>query len=124
MIIALQTQFHIERPWGHRPFSICLNSVLNLKAVVAAFNQEKALAGAFSVITNLRMDLFEALVEDTLETLAEHYIEELVDLAEGGTEDDEDSPWWEWILQDVLKAGLEHYVIERLVHFRQPKTSE
>ena len=26
-----------------------------------AFNQEKALVGAFSVITNLRMDLFEAL---------------------------------------------------------------
>ena len=30
--------------------------------VVAAFNQEKALVGAFSVITNLRMDLFEALI--------------------------------------------------------------
>ena len=30
-------------------------------AVVAAFNQEKALVGAFSVITNLRMVLFEAL---------------------------------------------------------------
>ena len=29
--------------------------VLNVKAVVAAFNQEKALVGAFSVITNLRM---------------------------------------------------------------------
>ena len=43
----------------------CLNSVLNLKAVVTAFNQEKALVGAlgaFSVITNLRMELFEALV--------------------------------------------------------------
>ena len=37
--------------------------VLNVKAVVAAFNQEKALVGAFSVITNLRMELFEALVE-------------------------------------------------------------
>ena len=37
------------------------NSVLNVKAVVAAFNQEKALVGAFSVIANLRMDLFEAL---------------------------------------------------------------
>ena len=34
-----------------------------MKAVVAAFNQEKALVGAFSVITNLRMDLFEALQE-------------------------------------------------------------
>ena len=33
-----------------------------MKAVVAAFNQEKALVGAFSVITNLRMELFEAIV--------------------------------------------------------------
>ena len=33
-----------------------------MKAVVAAFNQEKALAGAFSMITNLRMELFEALL--------------------------------------------------------------
>ena len=40
----------------------CLNSVLNVKAVVAAFNQEKALVGAFSVITNLRMKLFQALL--------------------------------------------------------------
>ena len=29
-----------------------------MKAVVAAFNQEKALVGAFSVITNVRMELF------------------------------------------------------------------
>ena len=34
-----------------------------MKAVVAAFNQEKALVGAFSVITNLWMELFEALVQ-------------------------------------------------------------
>ena len=33
-----------------------------MKAVVATFNQEKALVGAFSVITNLRMELFEALL--------------------------------------------------------------
>ena len=33
-----------------------------MKAVVAAFNQEKALVKAFSVITNLRMDLFESLI--------------------------------------------------------------
>ena len=32
-----------------------------MKAVVAAFNQEKALVGAFSVITNLGMELFKAL---------------------------------------------------------------
>ena len=30
--------------------------------VVAAFNQEKALVGAFSVITNLLMELFGALL--------------------------------------------------------------
>ena len=36
-----------------------------MKAVVAAFNQEKALVGAFSVITNLRMELFEALLYTT-----------------------------------------------------------
>ena len=34
-----------------------------MKAVVAAFNQDKALVRAFSVITNFRMDLFEALVD-------------------------------------------------------------
>ena len=33
-----------------------------MKAVVAAFNQEKALVGAFSAITNLRMELFQALL--------------------------------------------------------------
>ena len=33
-----------------------------MKAVVATFNQEKAQVGTFSVITNLRMDLFKALV--------------------------------------------------------------
>ena len=32
-----------------------------MKVVVATFNQEKALVGAFFVIMNLRMDLFEAL---------------------------------------------------------------
>ena len=37
-----------------------------MKAVVAAFNQEKALVGAFSVITNLRMELFEALVDNNM----------------------------------------------------------
>ena len=40
----------------------CLNSILNVKAVVAAFNQEKALVGAFSVITNLRMELLSSAV--------------------------------------------------------------
>ena len=39
-----------------------------MKAVVAAFNQEKALVWAISVITNLRMELFEALVVIHLNT--------------------------------------------------------
>ena len=38
-----------------------------MKAVVAAFNKEKALVGAFSVIMNLRMELFEALACTGLE---------------------------------------------------------
>ena len=36
--------------------------IYTFKTVVATFNQEKALAGAFSVITNLRMELFESLM--------------------------------------------------------------
>ena len=40
-----------------------------MKALVGAFNQEKALVGAFSVITNLRMELFQALVVTLLAAL-------------------------------------------------------
>ena len=47
------------------PYDLCvadpISIFLNVKTVVAAFNQEKALVGAFSVITNLRMELFQAL---------------------------------------------------------------
>ena len=46
--------------WVNACLAQCLNSVLNVKAVVAALNQEKAPTRAFSVITNLRMELFEA----------------------------------------------------------------
>ena len=45
---------------------IFLNSVLNVKAVVAAFNQEEALVGAFSVIVQPvvePMDRFAALIQ-------------------------------------------------------------
>ena len=61
MTFASRTQFHVDRG-VNACLAQGLNSVLNVKAVVAAFNQEKALVGAFSVITTLRMDLFEALV--------------------------------------------------------------
>ena len=39
----------------------CLNSVFNVKALVGALNQEKALVGAFSVIVK-PMDRFTALL--------------------------------------------------------------
>ena len=35
-----------------------------MKAVEAALNQEKALVGALSVITNLRREIFEALLDN------------------------------------------------------------
>ena len=38
-----------------------IKDVLNVKVLVGAFNKKKALVGALSVITNLRMDLFQAL---------------------------------------------------------------
>ena len=43
MIIASWTQFHVYLPWWGNSNS--LNSVLNVKALVGAFNQEKALVG-------------------------------------------------------------------------------
>ena len=52
-------------------------SQLNVKAVVAAFNQEKALVGAFSVLTNIRMEL-QALVCSgylhSVSTLCPHWV--------------------------------------------------
>ena len=45
-----------------------LNSVLNVKALVGTFNQEKALVGAFSVIVKTGvepMDRFAALLKTT-----------------------------------------------------------
>ena len=63
MTFVSVSQFHVYLPMGLIVLlAWCLNSVLNVKAVVATFNQEKALVGAFSVITNLRMELFEALL--------------------------------------------------------------
>ena len=38
---------------SRREIGTPVHSVLNVKAVVAAFNQEKALVGAFSVIVQL-----------------------------------------------------------------------
>ena len=54
MIVASQTQFHVYLTGVNARLVECLNSVLNVKALVGAFNQEKALVGAFSVIVQLR----------------------------------------------------------------------
>ena len=51
-----------------------------MKAVVAAFNQEKALVGAFSVITNLRMELFQALSLIGQGTIGLELLEQVPDL--------------------------------------------
>ena len=40
---------------------MCCNKFLNVKAAVAAFNKDKALVGAFSVIVKLREGSFLAL---------------------------------------------------------------
>ena len=58
MIIAMGTQFHVYLPWGKRPFSIVSQSI------VGAFNLEKTLVGAFSVIVQPvveKMDRFATL---------------------------------------------------------------
>ena len=62
MTFASVSQFHV---YVNVHSAWCLNSVLNVK-VVAAFNLEKALVGAFSVLTNLRMEHFQALVREQL----------------------------------------------------------
>ena len=51
------SRHEIEGQAAIRHKTLCYRTML-----VAAVNQEKALVGAFSVITNLRMDLFEALM--------------------------------------------------------------
>ena len=65
MTFTSASQFHIYLSWDQHPFSIGLNSVLNVKALVGAFNQEKALVGAFSMIVLPivePMDRFAALI--------------------------------------------------------------
>ena len=52
MTFVLMSQLHIYLLWVNTCLAKCHNSVLNVKALVDAFNQEKALVGAFSVIVN------------------------------------------------------------------------
>ena len=64
MTFASATQLHVYLLWDQCPFS-CLNSVLNVKALVGTFNQVKALVGALSVIVTTD-GLFAALIVSVL----------------------------------------------------------
>ena len=50
MIYVLAFQFHAYLQCLGAQLAKCLNTVLKVKALVGALNQEKALVGAFSVI--------------------------------------------------------------------------
>ena len=56
MLKVMTTYFKMMRMNISASKSSIRRFVITEKAVVAAFNQEKALEGGFSVITNLRMD--------------------------------------------------------------------
>ena len=63
MTFASATHFHVYLLWGQRLFStVSYLIVSSMWNALNAFNQEKALEGAFSVISNLWMELFEALL--------------------------------------------------------------
>ena len=53
-IFVLASQFHVYFTVGSTPVK---RSFLNVKALVGAFNQEKVLVGAFSMIVNLCVDV-------------------------------------------------------------------
>ena len=62
MIFALASRFHVYLPCLGTCLAKCLNSVLNVKAVVGTFNLEKALpiVGAFSdcdIFAKVRLQL-------------------------------------------------------------------
>ena len=86
-----------------------------MKAVVAAFNQEKALVGAFSVITNLRMELVEALLATNISSGQINIIRLILtwsDLLEGmgelpPSEGMSTIPWmWSFVSCSFLLASL------------------
>ena len=56
--------------------------------------------------------IVEYIIEDALQTLAEHYIEDYLIDFHVGDGHDEESPIYEWLPQDILKSILEHYIIE------------
>ena len=64
MAFASLSQFHVYLPWLNTWFEKCLNSVLNVKALIGTFNQEKALGEGRALLlrdceifANLRLKL-------------------------------------------------------------------
>ena len=65
MILGCRRKGHMVREgW----LALCLNSVLNVKTLVGAFNQEKALVGAFSVIVKTDCETDGSLHSTILDT--------------------------------------------------------
>ena len=54
MIFALASQYHVYLLWVTAHVAKCFNSVINVKALLGAFNHEKALVGTFSVFVKLQ----------------------------------------------------------------------
>ena len=55
-------QFHIYLQWVNARLELCLNSVLNVKELLGAFNLSRALIRDCKTSRNLREPWFEALV--------------------------------------------------------------
>ena len=70
MIYVLAFQFHAYLQCLGAQLTKCLNTVLKVKAIVGALNQEKALVGAFSVIVKtspiVRLQLLPFIVYSRL----------------------------------------------------------
>ena len=64
---------------------MCLNSVLNVKVPIGAFNQRKALAGALSVIVKTNGS-FAALVIDVYLQVPVDLLPDCVGVVDGGSE--------------------------------------
>ena len=56
----------------------CLNSVLNVKALVGAFNQKKALVGAFSVIVKTDRGTDGSFYRTSAEARSRHIVVQIL----------------------------------------------
>ena len=92
-----------------------------MKAVVAAFNQEKALVGAFSVITNLRMELFEALMKEA-DINRDRFISYKEFLVETQREEYYRNAYWQTL--DQVDQDQELFTDEEYQKFRQRRKEE